>query len=233
MADFQELKKTWTSYGKDEPLWSVLTDDKYKGSKNADIFYMSGKQEINNVINLLVNDYNLHLNKETALDFGCGAGRLTRGLSDHFDTVLGVDISEPMIEFAEKHTDENNIRYIVNHKDNLEVINLKVDFIYSRIVLQHMKPLYMFRYLDEFSRILNKGGVMFIPIPTNRDLFAKIKYYIKKIFNIVNDGAMEMYGIEENEMIGWVHGNGIEIVDIVADDSVAGWSSNSYILRKK
>ena len=35
-----------------------------------------------------------------ALDFGCGAGRLSRALAAHFEHVVGVDVSASMIETA-------------------------------------------------------------------------------------------------------------------------------------
>ncbi len=38
--------------------------------------------------------------RERALDFGCGVGRITRPLADHFETVDGVDLARSMIARA-------------------------------------------------------------------------------------------------------------------------------------
>ena len=38
--------------------------------------------------------------RRSALDFGCGIGRLSQALAEHFDQVYGVDISPKMIELA-------------------------------------------------------------------------------------------------------------------------------------
>ncbi len=47
-----------------------------------------------------------------ALDAGCGAGRLTQALSERYDHVVGVDISEPLIDIARQHS-APNVRYVV------------------------------------------------------------------------------------------------------------------------
>jgi tRNA/tmRNA/rRNA uracil-C5-methylase (TrmA/RlmC/RlmD family) len=42
--------------------------------------------------------------RERALDFGCGLGRITRALAQHFDESVGVDISEDMVRRAREPT---------------------------------------------------------------------------------------------------------------------------------
>src|SRR5205807_2536969 len=39
---------------------------------------------------------------DSALDFGCGAGRLSYHLASHFGSVEGIDISEEMVETARR-----------------------------------------------------------------------------------------------------------------------------------
>lgn len=43
---------------------------------------------------------NLPLRRRRALEIGCGTGLLARELSRHFDSVLAIDISEPMLAIA-------------------------------------------------------------------------------------------------------------------------------------
>ena len=42
------------------------------------------------------------------------------------------------------------------------------DFIYSYVVLQHMRPDYALSYLREFVRVLAPGGVMAFQLPCRR-----------------------------------------------------------------
>lgn len=46
-----------------------------------------------------------------ALDVGCGTGILARELARHFDFVLGVDLSEPMLAITRRKRSGRNIEY--------------------------------------------------------------------------------------------------------------------------
>src|SRR5918996_4633868 len=48
-----------------------------------------------------------------ALDAGCGSGRHTLALADRFDHVVGVDISQPLIDLARHQRPHPRIRYQV------------------------------------------------------------------------------------------------------------------------
>jgi len=69
-----------------------------------------------------------------------------------------------------------------------------VDFVYSRLVLQHIHPRYVRQYLAEFVRVLRNDGVLVFQLPTLAFFLAKmglvtaallwrkIKYAILAIF---------------------------------------------------
>ena len=44
-------------------------------------------------------------------------------------------------------------------------------FIYSSIVLQHLRPKLVISYLQEFARLLSAGGVMVFQMPSHRNAF--------------------------------------------------------------
>lgn len=49
-------------------------------------------------------------NHQTALDLGCGPGKIARPIAQHFDTVVAVDPSQKMLDKAQSlHTDGGNI----------------------------------------------------------------------------------------------------------------------------
>jgi 2-polyprenyl-3-methyl-5-hydroxy-6-metoxy-1,4-benzoquinol methylase len=90
----------------------------------------------------------------SALDFGCGVGRLTQALADHFDEVWGVDIASSMIEGARRlDRSGGRCRYLVNGRPRV-VRDASFGFILSLIVLQHLEPEYIRSYLREFIRLL-------------------------------------------------------------------------------
>jgi ubiquinone/menaquinone biosynthesis C-methylase UbiE len=53
--------------------------------------------------------------RQSALDFGCGVGRMARSFASQFESYTGVDISEAMIEQArEWNRDCRQCRFILN-----------------------------------------------------------------------------------------------------------------------
>ncbi|MEK9137679.1 MAG: class I SAM-dependent methyltransferase, partial [Bacteroidota bacterium] len=97
-----------------------------------------------------------------ALDFGCGAGRLTEPLARRFRFCHGVDISSTMIEVAKQVCcNEPRCRFILNREASLSIFDPEYfSFIYSSIMLQHMPPGSVKRYIREFVRVLKSGGVL-------------------------------------------------------------------------
>src|SRR6202035_2479615 len=80
--------------------------------------------------------------RRSALDFGCGIGRLSQALADHFDQVHGVDISPKMIELARQHNRKGaHCEYLCNPAGDLRrFADGSIDMIYSWITLPHMRP---------------------------------------------------------------------------------------------
>ena len=49
------------------------------------------------------------------------------------------------------------------------VLFLAFDFVYSSLVLQHMKPEYSQNYIKEFLRILAPGGLVYFQLPAEQE----------------------------------------------------------------
>jgi SAM-dependent methyltransferase len=75
-----------------------------------------------------------------ALDAGCGAGRYTQALAQHFDQVVGVDISEPLIEIARRRRSRPNVRYVVSDLMAFGDAN-GFDLVFSSTTLHHLPDL--------------------------------------------------------------------------------------------
>jgi len=123
-----------------DPQWAILTDPKGKfGKWDLDEFFATGENQMANVL-AMAEGLGYPKQRETALDFGCGVGRLTRGMAKYFTHCHGIDISESMIAKAKELNQAfPNCQFTVNFADHLRVFpDSQFDLIYTAIVLQHL-----------------------------------------------------------------------------------------------
>jgi SAM-dependent methyltransferase len=97
------LKHKWEVLAKSDPMWAILSDPRKKGRRwhPADFFKL-GESEVDALV-AEIEGAGFPLRRGTALDFGCGLGRLTQALCKHFDKCYGVDISPTMLAAAAQY----------------------------------------------------------------------------------------------------------------------------------
>ena len=159
--DLERLRSTWRVLGDEDPLWAILSRPDKRGNRwDIDEFFKSGEVEIAGIENYCAS-LKRPEQRNTALDFGCGVGRLTRALSTRFANVIGVDISSSMITRAKRlHADLANVSFIENAQPDLRLVDdASIDFIYSVITLHHMPAALQRNYIAEFMRILSPHGI--------------------------------------------------------------------------
>lgn len=165
-----DLRRDWEDLAAEDLYWSILSDpDKRFEDKAPDAFLASGRAEIDAVLARAA-DFGLPETHGSALDFGCGAGRLTRALAASFDEVVGVDISARMIEEAQAlNRDCTNCSFELNVAPDLRRFDdASFDGVYSSIVLQHLSSNSSIeRYLEELVRVLRPGGLLAFQLPSH------------------------------------------------------------------
>jgi ubiquinone/menaquinone biosynthesis C-methylase UbiE len=229
----KKQKNDWDDLAKIDPFWAILSDPTKKNNEwNIDEFFETGKKEIHDVMeNIKLLDCTQ--NFKTALDFGCGAGRLSRALSFYFDNVYGIDISETMIHLAKSHNESiKNCEFIRNEKNNLSIFKDNYfDFIYSNIVLQHMSDKFLIKsFIREFIRILNKDGILIFQLPN----FISLKYRLqprRRAYSILNKlGINNEFLINKLNLapiiMNYIPEN--EIIDIVKNMNAKILSTKSF-----
>lgn len=98
---------------------------------------------------------------DSALEIGCGIGRLLRTMNNHFAALYGVDISAQMIQLGREwlryypkvklvQTTTNDLRIFKDEQFN---------FVYSYITFQHIPSRKLVtKYVAEAWRVLKAGG---------------------------------------------------------------------------
>lgn len=165
MSGLEGQRRDWKLLGESDPLWAVLSDPAKRHNRwDVTEFYQTGEQDIANLLSFIVSDLKFPLRKGTALDFGCGPGRLTSALSKRFEKCYGIDISPPMLAIAKQHV---SAEFIEHAKPDLGIFALKsIDFICSFYVLQHQPSrAIVLQYIREFLRILAPGGIAVFQLP--------------------------------------------------------------------
>src|SRR5581483_12031301 len=84
--------RDWDEMAHVDPLWAILSVTEKRFQKwDLEDFLRTGQEEIAGLIES-ASHMGLPLQYRRAVDFGCGVGRLTRALRNHFSECHGVDI---------------------------------------------------------------------------------------------------------------------------------------------
>jgi SAM-dependent methyltransferase len=166
-VSLDDVAREWDALARRDPLWAILTDPGKKEDRwDPDEFFETGKHELNSVLTRC-DQLGYPRQRRAALDFGCGVGRITQALADHFDRSVGVDISPTMIERARglnRHGD--SVTYAVNDSSDLGRFETgSFDLVFSIIVLQHMEPELSSSYIAELVRVCASDGLVFFQVP--------------------------------------------------------------------
>lgn len=166
----------WEDLGNLDPCWAILSEPGTRyGGWNLEKFFDTGKAEISDVMSA-ARSFGLPEQKDWALDFGCGVGRVTRPLASYFRHVVGVDISQTMVRQAGRMNQQANCEFIVNGSESLPFRSGQFDFIYTAIVLQHITKQEAIRqYIAEFMRILKPGGLLVMQLPSHIPLRRRLQ----------------------------------------------------------
>jgi trans-aconitate methyltransferase len=140
-------------------------------------FFESGRRDIN----ALMSVFNTHFNNfkpEFALDFGCGVGRMTIPIAENIKSVIGVDISDDMLNEAKKNIQNFDYKNIELYKYIPD--DIYYDWINSLIVFQHIPPQRGYYILQTLLEKLNSGGFISCQFTIFRD-----KNHLDEIFRDV------------------------------------------------
>ncbi len=180
-------------------MWAVLTNaTRRHGKWDPPEFFATGERDIAALMGQAA-ELGLPRERRTALDFGCGVGRLTRPLASHFERAIGVDISEPMITQARQwHSSCQACSFQLTTTGDLRTFeDDSVDLVYSRYVLQHLPSSdSVKRYLREFLRILRPGGLLVFQLPSRIGMLHRLQPR-RRLYTV-----LRALGVSERVLLG-------------------------------
>ena len=236
---FDELIKnveaTWSRLGQEDAHWSVITNEKFRKDRindHIDDFFAMGERDIERV-EAALNRVNTSLSCiKSALDFGCGVGRLSIPLARRCTHVLGADISSNHLREAR----ENIRREAITNLD-LSLINSikslrelqKFDLVFSLIVLQHNSPPVMLEILKALCSKVSDNGYLYLQAQTYKNGY---EYDAKS--DLINTSMdMAMHVLPQNVFLQTIQDAGLTILEVSEDGSAWDLDYKSQIVLAK
>ena len=126
--------------------------------------------------------------EQTALEIGCGGGRITSKARKLFKHIYATDVSKEMLKQSKKSVPDANVSY---HKlDGFtlsEFADDSIDLVHSHDVFVHFSFHQVYTYFQEIKRVLKNNGlciVSFYDFKTSYPLFKEMsqKFYDQRRF---------------------------------------------------
>jgi SAM-dependent methyltransferase len=153
----QDMRTFWDERAEEDAFFFVDNRLQYR-HPDLDLFWAEGERDLE----LLLGAVGARVNSsDEVLEIGCGVGRLTRALSARAASVVALDVSERMLELAQRHNGElENVRWVLGDGATLAAVgSASVDACVSHVVFQHIPdPSITLGYVREIGRVLRPGG---------------------------------------------------------------------------
>lgn len=193
------MSKLWEHYGAKDPYYGVLSAPEYHADRmDAEAmrrFFDSGVRDIEQAIAAAEHEFG-PVRFDTALDYGCGAGRLSRCLAERFKQVISVDISESMLDVARANIGGGNVTY----ENAARMSTAQADFMISLMVFQHIPPSRGLTILTDLAKRLRGTGIIELPVRDKASLMWRGLRLAKRITRAalpVGPPVIPMYVYEE------------------------------------
>jgi SAM-dependent methyltransferase len=240
-----QVRKDWARLGDSDPLWAVLVrPGKKNGGWDERQFLDTGREEVEeSLAHLAV--LGVRLETGSAIDFGCGAGRLTIALAERVDRVVGIDVSAGMLAKARAlDTTGGRCTFVLNPRDDLSMFDDgSFDLAYSSLVLQHLPPALARATLGELARVTRPGGALIVQVPTATLPNVKGMLFKHAPIPVLRFGQrvmlrypapMRMHAVPEAEMVAALEAAGMDVLDRVPDQGHGGhWTYHRYFAVKR
>jgi ubiquinone/menaquinone biosynthesis C-methylase UbiE len=182
--------KTWKYYGEKAPYYGVFGQDMYLNDNlNEQImndYFSSGNSYVADLIATIHSKIDNNFKAEKILDFGCGPGRFVIPFARHANEVVGMDISQHMLDEAMRNCrsfNVTNISFCLSDDDLSSIRSREFDLVHSFIVLQHVKikrgEKLIGRLLDSIKK--NGVGVLHVTYHDNFPNRKTVNYFRNRI----------------------------------------------------
>ena len=122
-------------------------------------------QKFKKILSVL-KDFGLETRFLTCLDIGCSSGVITSFLQDHFPRVIGVDIDQEAIQYAQAHGASPHVHYLIGDAMDIPLKEEAVDLVVCNHIYEHVPDAK--QLMEEIYRVLKKGGACYFAAGNRR-----------------------------------------------------------------
>jgi SAM-dependent methyltransferase len=168
------MKKMWNKRAEKDAFYYV---ESAFWDGNISNFFALGEERVRLLVDPYLSLLTVPEKSACVLEIGCGLGRFSRSLSQRFQHVIGVDVSDEMIRQAKELNPSSiqNLEFKATDGSFYPFINSNsIDFVFSYEVFQHMPSSNIVsNNFKEINRVLKADGVALIHVMTDDGCFIK------------------------------------------------------------
>jgi SAM-dependent methyltransferase len=192
VASRTESDQAWEELGRTQPYSAVL-----EHASRAE-FFASGEEHVAHVLKIVHERIDPGYQPTSALDFGCGVGRVLIPLARLCGETVGVDVSDAMLSEARRNCDDRELSNVelISTLDEL-ADDRQFDLVHTYIVLQHVARKRGMEILSKLVDRLATGGVGVLHVQYARTAspLRKGANWARKHVPGVNDVANVVQGV--------------------------------------
>lgn len=168
----------WEEFARKNAEHYIWTDHRDYGHPQAmEEFLESGRREVGEIM-AVAGDRLGH--RRSALEIGCGVGRLTLPMAARFEHVFALDVSPTMLRRLGEYCEAGAVTNVTPVlSTEWKPAETRADLVYSRLVLQHLESTdEIGRYVTGAAASLEEGGLAYLQFDTRPHTLA---YRVKTV----------------------------------------------------
>jgi len=192
VASRTDSDQAWEELARTRPYSAVLQHE-----SRAE-FFASGEEHVSRVLQIVRKHIDPDYEPSSALDFGCGVGRILIPLARICDEAVGVDVSDAMLSEARRNCAArglSNVDLVSTLEDLTD--DRRFDLVHTYIVLQHVPRKRGMMILSRLVDAVKAGGVGVLHVQYGRAAspLRKSANWARKHLPGVNDVANVAQGV--------------------------------------
>jgi len=230
-----KVRIQYARVGPTEPHFAVEVDSSEtldSVDTNISQFWATGHVQAHALVQPLERFGLTELKSKTAVEFGCGVGRLSFGLAGIFKQLHSYDVSDSQIKLAKKSSMDaavDNCQFHLSSGNPFAALE-SCDFFYSKNAFQHYPPPLIHQFIRNALRSLKPDGLALFQVPTFQPSYS---FSIADFLSKDRENA-PLHCLPQHAIFSLIAVSNCELLEVKDEQNElsAGTVSNIFLVRK-